>query len=61
MYQDKRHKAREAMRALLFEPDYRQVMCNCVAVINPKLRYAVESCTRYITVIQVLSFSGLET
>ena len=37
--QDKRQKAREAMRSLLFEPDYRQVMCNCVAVINPKLRY----------------------
>ena len=29
------------MRSLLFEPDYRQVMCNCVAVLNPKLRYVL--------------------
>lgn len=31
------------MRLLLHEPDYRQVMCNCVAVLNPKFRYSVKS------------------
>lgn len=35
---DKRTKARDAMKSLLFEPDYRQVMCHCVAIINPKFR-----------------------
>jgi len=36
--QDKRAKAREDMRSLLSEPDYRQVMCNCVSILNPKLK-----------------------
>jgi len=35
---DRREKAREAMRELLSQGAYRQVMCNCVSILNPGVR-----------------------
>ncbi len=36
--QDKKTQAREAMRSLLSQHAYRQVMCNCTSILNPKLK-----------------------
>ena len=36
--QDKKDKAREAMRDLLSEQRYRETMCDRISTLNPKLR-----------------------
>ncbi len=36
--QDKRDKGRDAMRKILSSPAYRDVMCNGVSTLNPRLR-----------------------